>query len=373
MAQEIIFANGEYSELTNYIRKNGFKKIFLVCGKSMYSLPIGEYFTSLSYNAGIKIVYFSSFEVNPSYESVKEGIKIFKEENCDVIFAVGGGSAIDVAKCIKLYSNMDSKVNYLLQTIVSNKIKLLVIPTTAGSGSEATRFAVIYYNGEKQSVANDGCLPSAVVMDASALKTLPLYQRKSTMMDAFCHAVESFWSVNSTDKSRQYSRKAIKMIISNIDGYMANRHESNIGMLNAANLAGKAINISQTTAGHAMCYKLSSLYKIAHGHAAALCLRKLWPYMITNINKCTDLRGEEYLSGIFMEIAAAMGCNSAMEGAIEFEHIFNKLGLDIPEFNNEYYIILKTSVNHVRLKNNPIALTEDAIGMLYQQILRKEN
>ena len=87
---------------------------------------------------------------------------------------------------------MDSSRNYLEQPIVPNDVKLLAIPTTAGTGSEATRYAVIYYNGVKQSVADESCIPSAVLMDSSVLKTLPLYQKKSTMLDALCHALAAF-------------------------------------------------------------------------------------------------------------------------------------------------------------------------------------
>ena len=166
---------------------------------------------------GIPIVMFSEFTPNPLCGEVAEGIKVFKDNNCDMIVAVGGGSAIDVAKCIKLYANMDDRINYLEQAIVPNDIELMVVPTTAGTGTEATRYTVIYYNGEKQSVIDTSCIPNTVVFDASALSTLPIYQKKSTMMDALCHAIESYWSVNSTEESRRYSEEAIKIIIDNME------------------------------------------------------------------------------------------------------------------------------------------------------------
>lgn len=97
--------------------------------------------------------------------------------SCDLIIAVGGGSAMDVAKCIKLYAYMDPGINYLEQKIVPNDIPLLAVPTTAGTGSEATRYAVVYYKGEKQSVCDESCIPSAVLMDASVLKTRPLSEK----------------------------------------------------------------------------------------------------------------------------------------------------------------------------------------------------
>ena len=153
------------------------------------------------------------------------------------------------------------------------------MPTTAGTGSEATRYAVIYYNDAKQSITSKSIIPSTVLMDPNALKTLPVYQRKATMCDALCHAIESFWSVNSNEESKKYSRAAIKGVLKNMQGYFENTEEGNAGMLRAAYDAGKAINITQTTAGHAMCYKITSLFGCAHGHAAILCDRVLFSWM----------------------------------------------------------------------------------------------
>ena len=255
MKQKILISSENYAELDIYFKENGIKSIMLVCGKSISSLRINQYFEALEIREGIRVVRFMDFQPNPLYESVVKGVEIFRENGCELIVAVGGGSAIDVAKCIKLYSNMDNEINYLEQLIIPNEVKLLVVPTTAGSGSEATRYAVIYYKGEKQSVTHESCIPSLVLVDASVLETLPEYQRKVTMMDAFCHAIESFWSINSTLESKEYSAEAIRLIIENKDSYLKNNEVGNINMLRAANLAGKAINITQTTAGHAMCYK----------------------------------------------------------------------------------------------------------------------
>ena len=141
-------------------------------------------------------------------------------------------------------------------------------------------------------------------------------------------------------------------------------------MLHAANLGGKAINITQTTAGHAMCYKLTSLYGISHGHAAALCVSRLWPYMTAHTEKCIDPRGEEYLKGIFDNIAEAMGCGSVPEAIECLQGILAKLELKGPQVKDESeFDILKTSVNPVRLKNHPVQLDEETIDMLYHEIL----
>lgn len=369
--QKILTACKKYTQLDQYFNENNTKCVLLICDLSMQYLLINKYFDELTTRTGIRVVRFSDFKPNPLYDSVVEGVRIFHENKCDMIVSVGGGSAMDVAKCIKVFSNMNQDENYLKQIIVPNDIKLLVVPTTAGTGSEATRYAVIYYNGEKQSVSDCSCIPSAVLLDASALKTLPPYQRKSTMMDAFCHSIESFWSVNSTDESRFYSKKAIQMIIANKDSYLANSNEGNANMLYASNLAGRAINITQTTAGHAMCYKLTSLYGIAHGHAASLCVSKIWPFMIEHPERCIDSRGMKYLIGIYSEIAEAMGCATVEDAVKRYNTILRSLELSVPEPNPGDYAILKKSVNPIRLKNHPIYLDEEAIDELYHQILQK--
>lgn len=367
----ITFSNG-YVELDQYFLDSHTKKILLVCGDSIEYLEISKYFYNLEQRLGIEVIRFSSFKPNPQYASVVEGVEKFHIEKCDTIVAVGGGSAMDVAKCIKLYSNMDVSKNYLEQKIKPNNVPFYAMPTTAGTGSESTRFAVIYYEGVKQSISHYSCIPSVVILDASVLRTLPLYQKKSTMMDALCHAVESFWSVNATDKSKEYSKEAIRLIFRNKDSYLINEDTGNKGMMIAANCAGKAINITQTTAGHAMCYKLTSLYGIPHGHAAALCVSKLWPYMISNTQKCCDKRGKEYLDFMFKELAGILGYKTSMGMAEMFQALVNELKLEIPLLKSyQDYEELKMSVNPVRMGNNPILLDIDTIDILYHQILEE--
>lgn len=367
--QCILEANNHYEQLDEYFRGTDCKKLLLVCGGSIKYLEIGKYFDSLEERLGIKVIRFSDFQPNPLYESVVEGVKILNQEECKLIVAVGGGSAMDVAKCIKLYSNMDHTENYLSQKIVANDIEFLAVPTTAGTGSEATRFAVIYYNNEKQSVSDYSCIPTTVLFDALVLHSLPDYQKKVTMLDALCHATESFWSVNSNEESQRYSTEAIKMIFDYYEGYLLNTEDGNTGMLKASFLAGKAINITQTTAGHAMCYKLTSLYGISHGHAAALCVSKLFPYTIENINHCIDGRGTGYLQESLIKLANAYGCEEPMEAARKFDVLLEKLGLEVPKAKEQDFELLKKSVNPVRLKNNPVALDTDSIDMLYHEIL----
>lgn len=367
--QKIFMATENYIEINDFLKDNRVKKLFLVCDASIEYLNVNSYFVDLGKKAETEIIKFNDFSSNPTYESVVKGVSLFNSEKCDAIIAVGGGSSIDVAKCVKLYSNMNHNENYLHQKIIPNEIPFLAMPTTAGTGSESTRFAVIYYNEKKQSITDESIIPDTVILDSSTLNTLPLYHKKSTLFDAFCHAIESFWSVNSTDESKEYSKKAIKLIMDNMDGYIANDSQANTNMFIAANMAGKAINISQTTAGHAMCYKITSLFGVAHGHAAALVDRKLWTWMIDNIDKCTDKRGPEYLKTVFDDIAVAMNCENAKSAAQKFNHIFDDFGLSVPKASDDEYEILKSSVNPERLNNNPIKLDTKIIDELYHIIL----
>lgn len=364
----ILTSGDNYRGIDEWLK--GKKKVFLVCGDSINLL---ERLKKKLDTISIPLIRFSDFQLNPLYESVIKGVKLFRKEKCDSIIAVGGGSAMDVAKCIKLYSGFlgdGQKGEWLKDAIIPNTIPFLAIPTTAGTGSEATRYAVIYYNGIKQSVMSESIIPQAVLMDANLLKPLPLYQKKATMCDALCHALESFWSVNSTEESKRYSTEAIQGVMNHMNGYLNNTDEGNAGMLMAAHAAGKAINITQTTAGHAMCYKITSLFGCAHGHAAILCNRVLFSWMVENTDKCIDPRGEEYLKNALNALGRVMGCKNAKSGAAELINVFERLGLDIPTATAEQYEELKVSVNPVRLKNFPVQLNAESIDALYHVALK---
>lgn len=353
----------------------GTTKVFVVCDSSYPFLNI----KSDIENMGKPHVLFSDFTPNPVYEDVCKGIDLFQITKCDSIVAVGGGSAIDVAKCIKLAVLSKEGNAALIPPLVStrveldgSKIPIVAIPTTAGTGSESTHNAVMYYEGAKQTVTNDGVLPDYAILEPSVLKTLPLYQKKCTMMDALCQGIESWWSVNSTEESYEYSRKTIELIMANWRKYIfQNDDEAAAQIIQAANYGGRAINITATTAAHAMSYKITSLYKFPHGHAVAVCLPEIWEFMIGHMNKCIDRRGQKYLAGIFGKIAKAFGCEKPVEAIAEFRQIMKDMELDNPKARNreEELNILSTSVNPVRLKNTPISLSVNSIFELYSKIV----
>lgn len=364
-------------ELPQVLKSIGSKKLFLVIDASYPFLNIKDSIESLDIAEKVK---FSDFTPNPLYEQVCEGLKLLKESHCDAILAIGGGSAIDVAKCIKLAALAKEDTMALIPPIVSQrvpiehgKLPLIAIPTTAGTGSESTHNAVIYYEGAKQTVTNDEILPDFAILESSVLYTLPLHQKKCTMMDALCQGIESWWSVNSTDESRDYSKKTVELVMAHWRQYIFdNAPEATRQIMLAANYSGRAINIAQTTAAHAMSYKITSLFKFPHGHAVAVCLPEIWKYMLDHPEKCKDERGKSHVETVFNQIAKAMGTNSPHDAIKIFYAMMGAMDLGHPTADCDRRSILETlsrSVNPIRLKNNPVELDEDTILALYQEIV----
>lgn len=323
-----------YEELGEILRNAG--RVMFVHGKSAGNFArLSECLGS----SGAEITHFTGFTPNPTLKEAEEALKL--SADCRLVLAVGGGSAIDTAKYVKLNNPETS---------------LAVIPTTAGSGSEATRFAVLYEDGRKLSITDDNIIPDYVLFDPGLLKYLPEYHRKSSALDAFSHALESFWSVNATPESRQYSRSALSEITRMLEDYPASYDTAM--MLEASHNAGKAINISQTTAGHAMCYRITGIFGTAHGHSAAMCNRVLFRWLCEN-------SGLEVLN----DIAGAMGCGSPLEASEKFTRIFSRMNMDIPQATESDIESLSQSVNPERLKNFPVRLGRDEIIELYRKIL----
>jgi len=365
--QKIFDKEGLVGALNKILEELQEKKVFVVCGSSCSKLPIVQKLSELP----VEMVWFDGFAPNPTFSSVCEGTQKFRQSGCKTLLVIGGGSAMDVAKCIKLYSSMDPEINYLEQEMKDNDVKLIAVPTTAGTGSEATRYAVIYYQGEKQSVHHLSIVPEYVILEPKFLETLPMYQRQATMLDALCHALESWWSVNSTEESKEYAEKAVKMVLKNAHSYLCNNEEGNRNMLLAANLAGKAINITQTTAPHAMCYKITTICGLSHGHAVALSLPKVWRYMLKHPEKCIDPRGSEYLMGVLKDMARALECETAEEGPDKFEALmFDVMHMEVPTVGEETLSKMVSAVNLTRLKNNPVQLDQETLEKLYRKILK---
>lgn len=359
--QKIIITNDYLGEINKYIIKNSLKKPLIVHGKHLLKEEKFKRFC-LSYTC------FSNYTPNPKYEEILEGLDVFKKNNCDSIIAIGGGSCIDVAKGIKIFSPMKNS-DYINQVFDYVELPLLAVPTTAGTGTESTRYSVIYYKKEKHTLTHDSILPSACILNSDFLIDLPVYQKKSTLLDAFCQAVESYWSVNSNEESKVYAKEAIELFLNNYKEYIKNNSDVYANIMKASNLAGRAINITQTTAPHAMSYKLTTLYNIGHGHAVSLGLPKVLEYIINNIDKTQDIRGKVYLVNSLDELVNIFKVKDKLDLIKAIEIIINEFNLETPKATKEEIEILASSVDVNRLKNNPVILSKEVLKEIYKKMV----
>lgn len=290
----------------------------------------------------IESVAFCDFEPCPEVSSVEKGIKAYKENGCDFIIAVGGGSAIDTAKGIKFYS----KLNF----------PILAVPTTAGTGAEVTRFSVLYRNKDKESVSDYGIIPNFQIFDPTVLKSLPYEQKVVTSLDAFCHSVEAFWSKDATDESREYSKKALALFNNNFAKYLENDESTFAPMLECSMLAGKAINIARTTSPHAFSYKLHKLKGFHHGHAVAVCLAYIWKYMSKNEELNELMKQTEEITGFD---------NDAFINFLSKLNLLDDLTMTPEQFDETV-----NGVNTARLQNNPMPFTNEDIKNIYSSFIK---
>src|SRR3989344_471040 len=187
-------AIGKLADILSEVRPNN---IFLVAGKSSYKTCGAEKkLEKLLKN--FNLVYFNGFLPNPNINDVNNGIALFKKSKPDFVIAVGGGSVIDIAKAVNIISCQTGKPEDYIKgrALIERQGKPLVaVPTTSGSGSEATHFAVVYINGKKYSLAHHFIMPDYAIVDANLTLSLPIRITAETGMDALSQAIESYWAV----------------------------------------------------------------------------------------------------------------------------------------------------------------------------------
>ena len=207
----------EKTEINQFIKKNESKKIFLVTGKESYASSGCK--SVINQLDNIDFIRFYKFAENPNFSDLKKGLKLFNETKCDSVIAIGGGSVMDMGKLISLLpKNPPQDITSIHRYAKNNKrlVPLMCIPTTAGSGSEATHFSVLYSDGVKHSISNPSLIPDNCILNPKYSFTTSANQRAISGLDALSQAIESFWAKNSTEKSRQYSKEAISLIWNNL-------------------------------------------------------------------------------------------------------------------------------------------------------------
>ena len=304
---------------------------------------------------------FSFFHPNPDLDDTEAGVSLFRNEQCDGLISIGGGSSIDTAKAIKARLCAGSS-----EDVIQNRLSVqadcthIAVPGTAGTGSEATQTAVVYVNGSKVSLSHPALKPEGIVLDAGLLDTLPTYHKKSCALDALAQGIESYWSLGSNDDSKVHAYLAVIGVLDNLKEYLNGDPHAADEMLDASYQSGKAIQITRTTAAHAMSYMLTKKLGLAHGHACMLTLPVLWEMM----------QEHEEMTGTLNELSARMRLGSAQMVPKLLKGIMYDLEMDIPAAPDEKTMEeLVLSVNTERLSNHPVALSRDEIREAYRRAM----
>ena len=353
MAQRTLRGRGSLTRLGTLADKLGITKPLLVCGEHVAA--------GWAQQIGIAGPRFSAFHPNPDFADALAGAELYRQEGCDGLISLGGGSAMDTAKAIKaLLIAQDQSAALRSELPEDASLPHIAIPTSAGTGAEATQIAVVYVDDQKVSLSHPALLPEGIVHDGSLLDTLPDYHRKACALDALCQGIESYWAKSATEDSRVHAYLAILGVLDNLRAYLAGDPHAQDEMLEAAYRSGRAIQLSRTTAAHAMSYQLTKKLDYAHGHACMLTLPYLWEHLAAR---------EEALP-IVIELADRMRLGNEAMAPRLMKGMLIDLGLEprgVPDAAT--LDALADSVNLERLGNHPEPLTRDDLRRIYARAL----
>lgn len=350
---------GAFHELQKIITQNSWKKIILFCTERCSS-QLGE---SLSAQLrSCEVTRYSAITPNPTVGDVACAVASLQEK-ADAIIAIGGGSVIDFAKLYRAATDngIDIEHHFSAPRPLIRKTPLIAVPTTAGTGSEATRFAVVYLNGEKYSLDDAAVMPDYALVDCQLMAEAPSYLKAACGMDAFCQAIEGYWAKGATSESDEHALQAIRLCRDAIADFVRTGcKEPAAAMAKASYLAGKCISITRTTAAHALSYKITQQYGIPHGHAVALSLPGLAEFHYCNSEENSRLRKK------MQTLADLLGIQNGRFREW-FAELYTNIGLtySTKELNITPLQDITSAVNTDRLANNPLPLNEQQLQYVF--------
>jgi len=378
MSQVEFHGNGSIQNLKTILEQEKPKSILLVTGRASFeSCGLQAALDSLLIDYNVK--RFFEFSANPKIEEAEEGIALFRREGFDLVIAAGGGSAMDMGKIIAHIGPQDGAPEEYIkkEREFSNRhVPVIAIPTTAGTGSEATHFAVVYIGKKKYSLSEQSVLPEYAIVDPQFTYNTPQYIGAATYMDALGQAIEAYWSVRATSESQEYSKRAIELLWSaGIEGIVHRDKKAFDAIMKGANLAGKAIHIAMTTACHAMAYPMTSYFGISHGHAVGLTLgATLVHNSKVGEGDCNDSRGVAYVIKTVDDLCFLLGEKSPEGVAQKMTSVMQQLGLktQLSQLGvrgaTDREIIVENGFAPERMKNNPRDITREQMRDLLSQI-----
>jgi len=356
--------------------------ILLVSGNDTYTAcGISE---TLEHAAdGRDLLRFGDFSPNPQLEELQrlhEFVAQHGIEQFGAILAVGGGTAMDLGKLIKAFGTGPTPES---ETITGGafapwEIPLIAVPTTAGSGSESTQFAVVYTDQIKYSIEHPALRPEVCLLIPKVLVSLPESVAAESGLDALCQGIESYWSVGSTPESRELASRAVQLAFEYLAEFVLIRTKrACFAMSEAANFAGQAINLTKTTAPHAVSYPITAHFGVPHGHAVAFMVAAMFPFNeAVGDDDVLDARGVGYARDGIGEICAMLGCEDAAGARLEILNLIRRIGLagHLRDFDIGAYelsVIVTEGFNPGRVNNNPRRLTHEALSEILHAELER--
>ena len=377
MTQIVQLESGAILHVSKIVEQTGADTVFLVTGKSSFQRCGAE--TALKpLLENYEVVRFADFRPNPRLPDLMRGLSVFPRSKSAVVLAVGGGSTLDMAKLIAICSAQRANVRDIISgssTIESPGPPVVAIPTTAGSGSQATHFAVVYDGFVKHSVAHNFILPQYAIVDPGLTYSMSPHLTAVSGLDALAQAIESLWSVKSSDESRRFSIQSIRLVVSSLlESVGSGAVKAREGMCRAAHLAGKAINTAKTTGPHATSYIMTSRFGVPHGHAVALLLGEFLVYNsgVTDAD-VTDSRGPAFVRDQIAEICRLLGCGNAQEAREWLKDTIRQVGLpttlgELGIRSNQHIQLIAGRVNVERLRNNPRRISARSLTQILKQV-----
>jgi alcohol dehydrogenase len=374
LGPEVIFGPGAVTSLPDVAVSLGASRVLLVCGqRSFEASGAADVLPQLRNVADVE--RWDAFAPNTDSGDLADGLEVLRSFGPDLVLGVGGGSAMDMAKLLVAYADTRGDIRVTIEAggrIDARDHRLVLVPTTSGSGSEATHFAVVYVDDEKHSVAGPGMRPDRVLLDPRLSRSGSDYQRATSGIDAVCQAIESLWATGATEESRRYARTGLRLLLDHIAPFVQAPSDENAEPVAlGSHLAGRAIDVSKTTAAHALSYGLTKRHGISHGHAVAL---TLGPFLEVHADASAgDLQpgiDPEVHATAMHEILTALGADDGPAAAGRFRSLLQTLGLDSSLQRlgaADDLEALVAGVNLERLRNNPVAF--DAPGL--HAILRR--
>lgn len=287
--QDIVFGKGSLAKLPQIAKKLGGKHAYIISGPVLAKMGLVDKCVNYMKEAGYEADVFTQTEANPSVETVEKAADGYIKCGADMIVGLGGGSPIDVAKAVGVIVKYGGKITEYEGggKVPGAIVPLIAIPTTAGTGTEATAFSVItdHSRNYKLTVFSYDILPKVAILDSELIMTAPASVAAACGMDAMIHAIEAYISTAASPFSEAMSEKALELIGRSIRRYVANRtdEEAADDMITGSLFAGIAFSFARLGNVHAMSHPVSAFFDVPHGVANAILLPTILDY-----NKMTD-------------------------------------------------------------------------------------